>query len=64
MLMRLGQERKNSVNVPEIRKKFSTRFRGAKALLDGFGSSGEEETMRSEIDRVILLHTEAEMTNS
>jgi hypothetical protein len=50
------------VNVPEIRKKFSTRFQGAKALLDGFGSHGEEETTQLEIDRVIRLHMEAEMT--
>jgi hypothetical protein len=59
---RFAEGREKSVNVPEIRKKFSTRFRGAKALLDGFGSHGEEETRRSEIDRVIRLHTEAEMT--
>ena len=50
------------MNVPEMRKKFSTRFQGAKALLDGFRSHAEEETTRSEIDRVIRLHTEAEMT--
>jgi len=50
------------VNVPEIRKKFSTRFQEAKALLDGFGSHGEGETTRSEIDQVIRLHIEAEMT--
>jgi hypothetical protein len=59
---RLAEEREKSVNVPEIRKKLSTRFQGAKALFDGFGSPGEGETTRSEIDRVIRLHTEAEMT--
>ena len=62
MLMRLGQEREKSVNIPEIRKKFSTQFQGAKALLDGFGSHGEGEATRSEIDRVIRLHSEAELT--
>jgi hypothetical protein len=62
MLMRLGQKREKSVNVPKIRQKFSTRFQGAKALLDGFGSQGEEEATRSEIDWVIRLHIGAEMT--
>jgi hypothetical protein len=62
MLMRLGQEREKSVTVPEIRKKFSTRFQGAKALLDGFGSHREGEATRPEIDLVIRLHMEAEMT--
>jgi predicted nucleotidyltransferase len=62
MLMRLGQEREESVTVPKIRKKFSTRFQGAKALLDGFGSHGEGEATRSEIDLVIRLHIGEEMT--
>ena len=62
MLMRIGQEREKSVNIPEIRKKFSTQFHGAKALLDGFGSPREEEVTRSEIDLVIRLHIGAEMT--
>jgi len=60
--MRIGQEREKSVNMPEIRKKFSTQFQGAKALLDGFGSHGEGEATPSEIDLVIRLHMEAEMT--
>jgi predicted nucleotidyltransferase len=62
MLMRLGQERENSVNIREIKKKLSTQFRGAKALLDGFGSPREREATRSEIDLVIRLYMEAEMT--
>ena len=62
MLMRLGQKREKSVNIPEIRKKFSTRFQGGKALRDGFGSHGEGEATRSEIDLVIRLHIGAEMT--
>jgi hypothetical protein len=60
--MRLGREREKSVNIPEIRKKFSTQFQGAKELLDGFGSHGEGEATRSEIDLVIKLHIGAEMT--
>jgi|HubBroStandDraft_6_1064221.scaffolds.fasta_scaffold54585_3 hypothetical protein len=62
MLMRLGPEREKSVNIPEIRKKFSTRFQGAKALLDGSGSHGDGEATRSEIDMVIRMHIGAEMT--
>jgi hypothetical protein len=50
------------VNLPKIRERFSTRFKGAKALLDGFGSPGEGEATRSEIDQVIRLHIGAEMT--
>ena len=34
------------MNIPEIRKKFSTQFQGAKALLDGFGSHGEPSRIR------------------
>jgi hypothetical protein len=62
MLMRLAQERKKSVNVPETRKKFSTRFQGAKALLDRIGSHGQGEATLLEIDQVIRLHVGAEMT--
>jgi predicted nucleotidyltransferase len=62
MLMRLGQEREKSVNMPEIRRKFSTQFQGAKAVLDGFGSHREGEATPSEIDMVIRLHIGAEMT--
>lgn len=50
------------MNIPEIRKKFSTQFQEAKVLLDGFGAHGEEEATRSEIDQVIRLHIGAEMT--
>jgi hypothetical protein len=60
--MRLDQERKRAVNVSETRKKFKTRFQGAKALLDGIGSHGEEEATRSEIDEVIRVHIGTEMT--
>ena len=60
--MRLGQEREKSVNIPETRKKFSTRFQGAKALLDGIGSYGDGEATRSEIEQAIRLHIGAEMT--
>jgi hypothetical protein len=60
--MRLGQEREKSVNVPQIRKTFSTRLQGAKALLDGFGSHGGGEATQSEIAWVIRLHIGAEMT--
>ena len=62
MLMRLARERERSVYIPEIKKKLSTQFRGAKALLHGFGSPGEGEEPRSEIDLVIRLHMEAKMT--
>jgi hypothetical protein len=62
LLMRFGQEREKSVDIPEIRKKFSTQFQGAKALLDGFRSHEEGEATRSEIDLVIRLHIGAEMT--
>ena len=62
MLMRLGEEKKKSVNMPEITKKFSAQFQGAKAFLDGFGSPGEGGAMPSEINLVIRLHMEAEMT--